>query len=236
MKKGLICPYCSVHTYRSSDAQRTITTGIFQGEDVIGLIYYSFVCPNCESLTVDIELCGGRAVQGEPYADPSDIRGTFRAIPQKSNNQHPIPEYVPIQIRGDFVEACAILELSPKASATLSRRCLQGMIYDFWNIRERRLVDDISALEGKVSQSTWEAIDALRKVGNVGAHMEHDVNLIIDVEQAEAQALIELIESLISDWYVRRHEDEKRLERIRGAADRITAIKQAAKGGVKSPT
>ena len=35
----------------------------------------------------------------------------------------PIP-----QLMDDYEEACAIVNLSPKASATLSRRCLQGMI------------------------------------------------------------------------------------------------------------
>ena len=48
------------------------------------------------------------------------------------------PEYVPVQIRSDYEEAYAILSISPKASATLSRRCLQGMIHDFWDIHEKK--------------------------------------------------------------------------------------------------
>ena len=38
------------------------------------------------------------------------------------------PEYIPQQIRQDYEEATRILNDSPKAAATLYRRCLQGMI------------------------------------------------------------------------------------------------------------
>ena len=44
--------------------------------------------------------------------------------------------------------------------------------------------------------------------------MEQDVNLIVDVEPEEAQALIDLIEMLFEDWYVDRHEREQRTARV----------------------
>ena len=53
---------------------------------------------------------------------------------------------------------------------------------------------------------TWDAIDAVRKVGNIGAHIEKDINVIIDVEPREAELLIGLIEMLLKDWYVVREE------------------------------
>jgi hypothetical protein len=49
----------------------------------------------------------------------------------------PLPDYIPEQIKDDYYEACSILNLSPKASATLARRCLQGMIRDFWGITKK---------------------------------------------------------------------------------------------------
>jgi hypothetical protein len=39
----------------------------------------------------------------------------------------------------------------------------------------------------------------------VGSDMDKDVNLIIDVDPEEAQQLIGLIETLLAEWYVRRH-------------------------------
>lgn len=124
------------------------------------------------------------------------------------------PNYIPEPIIQDYEEACAILELSPKASATLARRCLQGMIRDFWKISMSRLIDEINAIEEKVDPITWKAIDATRKIGNIGAHMEKDINLIIEVDADEALLLIQLIEMLIEEWYIHRYEREEKLKAL----------------------
>jgi hypothetical protein len=129
----------------------------------------------------------------------------------------------------DYVEACAIRDLSPKASATLSRRCLQGIIRDFWKVSKPTLVQEIEAIKDKTDPLTWEAIDSVRKIGNISAHMEADINVIVDVDANEAQLLIELIETLIKDWYVVRHDREKRLKAIVAARDAKDAAKAAAK-------
>jgi hypothetical protein len=97
------------------------------------------------------------------------------------------------------------------------------MIRDFCGIRRNRLVDEINALDelvdaGKappgVQADTVKAIDDVRKVGNIGAHMEQDVNVIVDVDPDEAQALIELIELLFEEWYVARHDRTEKIKRI----------------------
>jgi hypothetical protein len=66
----------------------------------------------------------------------------------------PFPDYIPKPILQDYREACRIVDLSPKASASLARRCLQGMIRDFWEIRQRTLKDEIDALEEKIDSLT----------------------------------------------------------------------------------
>lgn len=124
------------------------------------------------------------------------------------------PDYVPLAIRQDYEEAYAILNLSPKASATLSRRCLQGIIRDFWGISKSRLVDEIDALKDKIHPSQWKVIDGVRRIGNIGAHMEKDINLIVDIDTDEAHKLVKLIELLINDWYIRRYETEQLYEDI----------------------
>ena len=54
----------------------------------------------------------------------------------------------------------------------------------------------------------WNALDGLRKIGNIGAHMETDVNLIIDIDVSEAKKLKKLIELLFDKWYITRHDEE----------------------------
>ena len=137
-------------------------------------------------------------------------------MPQKTIPIFPVsiakqfPSYIPESILQDYEEACAIVALSPKASATLSRRCLQGMIRDFWGIAgKKRLIDEIDALQDKVSAAQWKILNSIRRLGNIGAHPEADVNLIIDIEPEDAQKLISVIELLIRQWYIERHEQEQ---------------------------
>lgn len=129
------------------------------------------------------------------------------------------PEYIPEQIRKDYEEANMVLDSSPKAAATLLRRCLQGMIHDFWDIHGKNLNAEITQLKEKIPAAQWKAIDALRTVGNIGAHMEHDVNLIIDIDPDEARKLLLLLELLMDKWYIARHDEEQLLADIAGIAE-----------------
>jgi hypothetical protein len=88
------------------------------------------------------------------------------------------------------------------------------MIRDFWKISRPKLVNEIKELEGKVDPATWQAIDGVRSVGNIGAHMETDINLIVDVDPEEANTLIGLIEFLLKDWYITRHDREEHMQKV----------------------
>lgn len=221
------CPYCN----------RPCTIG---GNDIRELSEKSFInsmygtyrgrikiitCPNVEcrkqTISLTISSCDNYGLNEQaPFY-------SARLIPESSAK--PFPSYIPEAILHDYNEACLIQEKSPKASATLSRRCLQGMIRDFWGIKKDRLFDEIKDLEGKVEESTWEAIDSVRKVGNIGAHMEKDVDLIIDVDSDEAALLIWLIETLFEDWYIAKHEREERMAKIRQIAENKINLKAAQK-------
>jgi hypothetical protein len=148
---------------------------------------------------------------------PQKTKTVWHLIPEADVKV--FPDYIPEPIIADYREAALIKEKSPKASATLSRRCLQGMIRDFWKVKSGRLVDEIDALQDRIDPVTWKAIDGVRKLGNIGAHMEKDINVIVDVDSGEAQLLIGLIETLIGDWYVTRHEREERMAAIVAASE-----------------
>jgi hypothetical protein len=140
----------------------------------------------------------------------------------------PQPEYIPLPLREDYEEACGIRDLSPKASATLSRRCLQGMIRDFCKIAKGTLDKEIQELKKQVEAGTApsgvtiesiDAIDQVRSIGNIGAHMEKDIDLIVDIEPGEAQILIDLVEILFDEWYVARETRKNRLASLKHLAD-----------------
>lgn len=214
------CPFCDRDTTITYNQHHSGFTRLeIENNDGFRELYYRFiVCPNknCRKFTLVLHL----------YESLEDVNGRYKRgkhlnswnlIP--SSNAKVYPDYVPNAIIADYQEACLIKNLSPKASATLSRRCLQGIIRDYWNVKEKRLVDEIAKIRDKTDTETWEAIDAVRKVGNIGAHMEKDIDLIIDVEPNEANLLISLIETLIEDWYIARHKREEKLKNVKAIAD-----------------
>jgi hypothetical protein len=144
------------------------------------------------------------------------------------SNAKPQPDYIPKQLVSDYTEACRIRDLSPKASATLARRCLQGMIRDFCKISRKTLDQEIRALRASLEDGTAprgvtpesvDGIDHVRSVGNIGAHMEADVDLIVDIEPGEAQMLIELIETLFDEWYIAQRKREQRFAGVKALAE-----------------
>jgi hypothetical protein len=161
---------------------------------------------------------------GNSQWEKKEIIKTWRLLP--GSYAKSFPEYIPKPLRKDYEEATSIIDLSPKESATLSRRCLQGIIRDFWKVSKHRLIDEINAIEDKVDPLTWKSIDAVRKVGNIGAHMEKDINLIIDVEPEEAFLLIQLIELLFEEWYIHRYERELKLNAIVNLSTKKDEIKK----------
>lgn len=203
------CPYCNRPCTVGNNDVRNIEAHCKHISDEYGhykTLTQVIVCPNpeCRKQTISFTI-----YQTDQFGNILNDLFYWHLLPE--SEAKPFPEYIPPQIRNDYEEACLIKNKSPKASATLSRRCLQGIIRDYWSITKNRLVDEINELEDKVDPITWDAINSVRHVGNIGAHMEKDVNLIIDVEVEEAGLLIWLIETLLTDWYIQRHERQLRM-------------------------
>lgn len=173
-------------------------------------------CPNpeCKKTALALELHG---VDHTPLGPGWKLLRKWSLLPESKAKS--FPDYIPAPIIADYTEACLIASLSPKASATLARRCLQGMIRNFWGISKKRLKDEVDALEDKVDPQTWDAIDSVRKIGNIGAHMETDINLIVDVDPDEADLLIGLIETLLADWYIACHTRQERMAKIKALSE-----------------
>lgn len=214
------CPHCeravTISSERYSEEWHTLRIDNADGRFTLSSVF--IVCPNPEcsryTLTADLfESSKHYSAQREELG--SEVQ-SWKLIP--SSKGKTFPSYIPETIRDDYSEACQILELSPKASATLARRCLQGILRDFWGAKPGRLVDEIDQIHSQVDPLTWGAIDALRKLGNIGAHMEKDINLIVDVDPGEAGLLIDLIETLFREWYISREERKNRMGAIIAAA------------------
>jgi len=216
-----ICPHCE-RAVTISDGRLTEkwhTLYIDNADGRCTLVSIFIVCPNpdCRKFTLTASLWESEYANGSRDNLVRELQ-TWSLIPPSASKH--FPEYVPQAIREDYQEACLIRDLSPKASATLSRRCLQGILRDFWNAKPGRLVDEIKQVKERVDPVIWEAIEAVRTLGNIGAHMEKDINVIVDVEPEEAALLIGLVETLLKEWYVAREERKVRMSAVIEAAAR----------------
>src|SRR5690242_19579259 len=82
----------------------------------------------------------------------------------------PVPPEVPPEYAEDFTEANLILADSPKASAALSRRCLQNLLRGAAGVTPGDLYNEIGQVIPKLPPGLAGAIDAVRNIGNFAAH------------------------------------------------------------------
>ena len=218
------CPHCeravTITDERRSSNAHTLRIENAEGRRTLDSTF--IVCPNpdCQKFTLTVELFASKETNYHEQRTKHIAR--WHLIPSAFGKN--FPEYIPEAIRADYREACAIKALSPKASATLARRCLQGMLRDYWDVKPGRLVDEINQIQEKVDPLAWAAIEAVRKLGNIGAHMEKDISMIVDVDPNEAELLIGLIERLFEDWYIARKRRETDMTSLINAAAAKTGL------------
>lgn len=230
------CPHCGiVANLQSGDVAKgevPILIDLAPTADVMALNYLACRCPSsaCNKFTLDVEVHHATAIEeyggyrnGELEVDvgrPVGI-GKVRFEPRVGV---PLSGYVPKSAREDYEEACTIKDLSPKAAATLCRRALQGMVRDFWNVSEKTLHAELKKIEPTCDMELFKALMAIKSIGNIGAHPEVDINLIIDVEEGEVDALIQVLQILDQEWYVARASRAARLSAVHA----LGAAKKAA--------
>lgn len=201
MPNDFKCPYCNHSaelidsTYRKIKPSFEVPFGSTvppkESEITLGI----FKCPHCSEYTISAQGTGPKVKTDVVHIKPISLAKQF-------------PDYIPKAIRQDYEEAYAIVNLSPKASATLSRRCLQGMVRDFWKVKPSTLFKEIDQLEHVIPATQWRVLNGIRRLGNIGAHMKNDINVIVDIDSGEAEKLLKVIEKLLQDWYIERYETE----------------------------
>lgn len=124
----------------------------------------------------------------------------------KGVSRSPVPADVPETIAVDYREACLVIADSPKASAALSRRCLQHVLRTAAGVKPSDLAKEIQQVldEGKLPTHLADSIDAVRNIGNFSAHPMKSTTTgeILPVEPHEADWNLEVLESLFDFYYV----------------------------------
>jgi hypothetical protein len=167
-------------------------------------------CPACSRLVISLMVY--RLDQAEPMPVPTLIVGlvpapeSIRLVYPRSAARPPIPKQVPDHIAEDYSEAALVLADSPKASAALSRRCLQTVLREKGNTKSKDLAPQIGEVLATHTLPSYiaEYLDAVRNIGNFGAHplKSQSTGEIVAVEPGEAEWNLEVLDLLFDHYYV----------------------------------
>lgn len=156
-------------------------------------------CPSCDSWLVFLV----------EWEDPSTVpmptkwRNLIRLWPLNAHVQ--VAAEVPESFAVDLREAFAVLPVSPKASAALSRRLLQRTLHEKLGIKKKSLAEEIAAFVAtKPPSHVAETVDHVRVVGNFAAHPIKSTNTgeVVDVETGEADWLLGTLIALFDFVFV----------------------------------
>jgi hypothetical protein len=159
--------------------------------------------------------------------------GTLKLVYPKGISRSPIPSEVPPEFATDYREACLVLPDSEKASAALSRRCLQNVVREKAGVKKGDLANEIQqVLDSKqLPGHLAEDLDAIRVIGNFAAHPIKSTHTgeIVDVEPQEAEWLLNLLEGLFDFYFVQP-------ARAKAKRDALNAkLQSAGKPPMKKP-
>lgn len=217
------CPHCLV-TVKPSERYE-FTAGV----DVDGeWRVRRWMCPACLRFIIGLALTPGH--RSPAGFQSSGQPGRSYAVWPRGSARAPAPPEVPQDVREEYAEAALVLADSPKASAALSRRCLQRVLRGVPGVKPGNLAGEIDAFLGTNPPSyVADQLHALREVGNFAAHPNKSQHTgeVMDVEPGEAEWNLEVLESLFDYLYV---QPAKAIER-KEALDK--KLKEAGKNGLK---
>ncbi|WP_292413931.1 MULTISPECIES: DUF4145 domain-containing protein [unclassified Methylophaga] len=146
-----------------------------------------------------------------------NIKTSYLARP-KSASRPPPPKEVPKEFSEDYIEASMVLADSAKASAALSRRCLQHLLREKASVKHGNLANEIQEAidSGQLPSFICGAIDAVRNIGNFAAHpiKSQSSGEVVPVEQGEAEWNLDVLDSLFDFYFVQPEQIKKRRDAL----------------------
>ena len=162
-------------------------------------------CPACNRFVLYLENGAGQALGQGGQNQRLNVTKSMMIWP-KGVSRAPVPPEVPLGIVEDYKEACLVLNDSPKASAALSRRCLQNLLRQVGGVKPGDLSGEIQQVldSGKLPRDIADNIDAVRNIGNFAAHANKSKSTgeVVDVEPHEAEWNLDVLESLFDFYFV----------------------------------
>lgn len=139
-------------------------------------------------------------------------------IRPKVGARSPLPPEVPTLFSEDYLEACIVLPDSPKASAALSRRCLQFLLREKAGVKPGDLAKEIQQVIDSKQLPSYllDNIDAIRNIGNFAAHplKSQSTGEIVPVETGEAEWNLDVLEMLFDFYFVQPERSKQKRDAL----------------------
>lgn len=197
------------HLPDNDNEQRQLENKDFFTCDVI-----SNHCPGCGMTNLSLRRFDKSGLE-QPltvvYAAPADRKEEHffdetKFIYPHASIRPPCSKEVPSDLAEDYNQASLILNDSPKASAALSRRCLQLLLRDKGGVKKGDLSNEIQEIldKGTLPPHLSQALDAIRNIGNFAAHPNKDkaTGEIVSVEPGEAEWCLDILDGLFDYYFV----------------------------------
>jgi hypothetical protein len=214
------CPHCNTSIHLAKTGEKVIYHESLPNEQENGefvrpvrasILAWGF-CPECNNLIVLLRTGGSYSNRQIESESPqiSNLNRWGILYPRKFSNRNINDQTIPEEYRKDFNEAAAVLSISPKASAALSRRLLERILKEHYKIpdkgKEYTLTGKITYLKDKFDIPIYisESLDIVKEIGNFAAHPLKDktAEAIVEVEASEAEFDLDVLEALFQFIFV----------------------------------
>ena len=200
------CPHCGV----SFNNDAPSTTGLSTDKEWQWTAKHT-VCPTCHQAIIwlhNVKVLNNTVIERERLVYPiSPTR-----MPYSSDIGHDFYD--------DYAESTAVMNISAKASAALSRRLLQHILREKAGIKHQDLSKEIDEFlsQPSVPDHIKQSLDAVRQVGNFAAHPIKSTSSgeVVAVEPDEAEWNLETIEELFEYFFLAPARVSRRRSQLNG--------------------
>jgi hypothetical protein len=199
-----------------------VATGVDESSRSASVDWMHCANPKCRELIIRLH----ESTIEKTDHPPAAIRTETRTVRPRTS-QRRIDELVTGKPRRDYEEAEAILELSPRMSAVLSRSILADLLETHAGLDQFSLADRIDKFIADTTRphELRQNLHYLREIADLSAHTKkNDQAEIVEITREEAEWTLDVIDRLFDHFIVTPENDR----RLRAAMDAKLAEAQRA--------
>jgi hypothetical protein len=215
------CPVCGEHSPASWMAYHAPAPGggfiaaLPRGRDrreEVSLDWMRCGNEDCQQLIVRVHEAHVAITEGLPFMNTE----SWIARPRFGQSRRRLDPLISDSFRRDYQEAAALLDISPRMSAVLSRSILADLLKKYAKLDDFKLSDRIDKFRAntKYPSNLRENVHHFREIADFGAHTQKsDQDVVIEVDREGAEWLLDVLDRAFEHFIVAPERDRKMRER-----------------------